>query len=963
MERQPYAYDWRKDIDEASDGLAALIRSRFGREPVHLVAHSMGGLVARNFIRRHPRLWESMRDPALIAGGRLVMLGTPNYGSYAIVQVLTGADPLLGWLVRFDLGHNLTELLEITNTFLGTYMLLPAPEKLPPELTRLYERSAWGETPGLEQRHLERTHEFYKALDTPETIDPARMVYVAGCDQVTISSVKLAAPGEFEYEFTRDGDGRVPHALGLLPGVPAYYVDEVHGDLARNENVLRSLDSLLQTGKTHQLAAKLPARGRRRPDASPADAGVPPPDAWVPSLRSYRLGPDRVGLEALGPMAARVRGARSADALSESDKQIAADALIHAALGARSPLLSRAQKREDLEPSLQRSESVRHKVTLRVGVRYGAIEAFRAPLVVVGHYRGVKPVRAIGAINKKLRNWIGRAVKRGMISGDVGETFFVPTRGSGVRADGVVVAGMGDYGRFTAGSLRRIMANVAQGIAALRLREAASVLVGAGDGALDEESALRAMLEGFGGGLVELAEEEPKTPREVTLWIVELDPKRFVLLDGLLGAFRDRHAAGEQRLVGPFRLDVVRALPAERRRANAAHRRECARELANLKKTIGRDDAANRAGGDFNEIRLTVEFDRERGAFNFSALTKKAVVSARKIAVTKAKAEDAARALAEAQTRKDQLQFGRLLFNYVIPEDFEDLFASGESVRLIVDPTTAALPWEMACTRAGHDRNAFRWLGTDHHLTRQFRTLLSRPPSVAQPRSDQIRALVIADPAKDPDWQLPGARAEGRLVAKLLRGAAGSLIGGQRLDIVVEDRIGPSECDATELHALLTNGDFDLVHFAGHGDYNKDDPERSGWVLEAERLLSASDILRARRVPWLIVANACFSGALRESEPYPDLDVARRGASIAEAFMERGVQNYLGTGWTVDDAQAATFAKVFYGALLGNELLKDALAAARAAVFREPIGSTWGAYHFYGDPSDLLVPRARVNAA
>src|SRR5690606_876381 len=41
---EPFAYDWRKDIDEASDELAALIERRFGHEPVHLVAHSMGGL-------------------------------------------------------------------------------------------------------------------------------------------------------------------------------------------------------------------------------------------------------------------------------------------------------------------------------------------------------------------------------------------------------------------------------------------------------------------------------------------------------------------------------------------------------------------------------------------------------------------------------------------------------------------------------------------------------------------------------------------------------------------------------------------------------------------------------------------------------------------------------------------------------------------------------------------------------
>ena len=47
----PFAYDWRKDIDESSNELAKLIRRDFQGKPVHLVAHSMGGLVVPQF---HP---------------------------------------------------------------------------------------------------------------------------------------------------------------------------------------------------------------------------------------------------------------------------------------------------------------------------------------------------------------------------------------------------------------------------------------------------------------------------------------------------------------------------------------------------------------------------------------------------------------------------------------------------------------------------------------------------------------------------------------------------------------------------------------------------------------------------------------------------------------------------------------------------------------------------------------------
>src|SRR5205085_2339237 len=39
-----FAYDWRKDLDQAAEGLKSLVETKFKNQPVHLVAHSMGGL-------------------------------------------------------------------------------------------------------------------------------------------------------------------------------------------------------------------------------------------------------------------------------------------------------------------------------------------------------------------------------------------------------------------------------------------------------------------------------------------------------------------------------------------------------------------------------------------------------------------------------------------------------------------------------------------------------------------------------------------------------------------------------------------------------------------------------------------------------------------------------------------------------------------------------------------------------
>jgi hypothetical protein len=121
---------------------------------MHLVAHSMGGLVCRNFIRLHSDLWEAMKDPGLVRGGRLIMLGTPNYGSFCIPQVMTGQDKMISLLATLDVRHDLGELLDVTNSFVGSYMMLPAPAKLGPASRSCIAAETWGENAGrVSQRH------------------------------------------------------------------------------------------------------------------------------------------------------------------------------------------------------------------------------------------------------------------------------------------------------------------------------------------------------------------------------------------------------------------------------------------------------------------------------------------------------------------------------------------------------------------------------------------------------------------------------------------------------------------------------------------------------------------------------------------------------------------------------------------------------------------------------------------
>jgi CHAT domain-containing protein len=115
--------------------------------------------------------------------------------------------------------------------------------------------------------------------------------------------------------------------------------------------------------------------------------------------------------------------------------------------------------------------------------------------------------------------------------------------------------------------------------------------------------------------------------------------------------------------------------------------------------------------------------------------------------------------------------------------------------------------------------------------------LARRVPSRRQGR---VRPLIIGDPRFDTDLvldgglkpprQLAGARAEAEQVASWFERTAdeiGSVIDFKR------DRDTRIHCRVTsaDLRALLREGGYDIVHFAGHGVFRENDPLTSAWLM------------------------------------------------------------------------------------------------------------------------------------
>lgn len=126
-----HPFDWRQSIPDLGRQLAERIEADPAGE-IFLVAHSMGGLVAR----------AALNEGAEKKVQRLVMLGTPNFGSFAPAMVYRSAYPFLAKIAALDLKHTATDLAgKIFNTHPGLAEMLPQSCRF--NAVNLYDLDQW----------------------------------------------------------------------------------------------------------------------------------------------------------------------------------------------------------------------------------------------------------------------------------------------------------------------------------------------------------------------------------------------------------------------------------------------------------------------------------------------------------------------------------------------------------------------------------------------------------------------------------------------------------------------------------------------------------------------------------------------------------------------------------------------------------------------------------------------------
>jgi hypothetical protein len=310
----------------------------------------------------------------------------------------------------------------------------------------------------------------------------------------------------------------------------------------------------------------------------------------------------------------------------------------------------------------------------------------------------------------------------------------------------------------------------------------------------------------------------------------------------------------------------------------------------------------------------------------------------------------------------------------LVPGDFQPLIHDRSPLVLELDRSTARLQWELL-TDVESRNGTPEPLVLRTPMARQLRTAYTRM-SINETPVARLRALVIGDPG-DPQTHhsLPGARDEALAVRMQLEGfgvAVTAFVGAPTVP-----REGPLKeiPIASRLDVLgeLLSGDYEVIHFSGHGAFDPRDPKRrAGWMF-ADGLLTSVELSQLARAPRLVVANACHTSRLGSPQPSisegsgsgegpaleladPSLDAALNPA-LADEFLRAGVAHYIGAAWEVPDRAGVQFSEVFYSALLGEGVsVGEAVRRARMVMWRaeRAWGTAWAAYQHYGDPVDIL---------
>lgn len=932
-------YDWRKRIEDCAETLKSAIEravEQNAKLPIRLLAHSMGGLVARALMVMHPSAWQAVID----SGGCLVMLGTPNNGADLMVHTLLGKTSSMRGLEKLDFKHGLQAILDIVAGFPGALTLLPRPPlaETASQTADYYRSTTWEE---LKKHNTDRWYgdqvaavpaenllaaarSFWEKvlLKKNEISHPERVSYVFGQGDKTPCGVLKTDDGRLQLQFTRQGDGSVTWASGRLDNLPenerCWYMPVEHADLTGEATYFPAILDLLTTGQTQRLE-RLP-RSRGEID-KPFVLEAPPPT-----------------LPGEGEMARAVFGS-----------------------------------------SAQQKKRTR-KASLSVSVHAGDLR-FIDQLLICGHYEGDPIAAAEAALDVRLEGRLSERERLGVYAGPIGSSAIVlPSLSSGQidrgSRPGAIIVGLGDFnGQLGAHQLTE---TVRAGVLRLLL-----LLRDADTKNRDNQSVhLYSLLIGCNSTLqISISE----SVAAITCGVLEANrqfSQAVELTSGcklsvgsltFIDLYRDMAISAAQAVLALPRtlagrlkrlnvqLDVARSL---RSGKGVRERLSAEQALGYWARLIVTDadkpdgdcpDAAGEAdhptgpkAGDGQESSAQATPDQSASRTRRLPTALKYVYLSQR-ARAEARFQQNQPGLIEAivqkqcaQSRHDP-QLAKLLFQLLVPVEYKVVARELQRLLLVVDSYTAGLPWELL--QADEEPLAVRMPMIRQLITGRFRANV--------PTAGRNSACLIVSPSTQglqrrfadvPDSlpKLPGAVAEGE--------ALRALLGATNWTDIVYCR---EDSDFLAVFNHLYRQPYRLLVICGHGIFEmtaKDGRAYTGVVLSDGMLITAVEIGAMEVVPEVVFLNCCYQAGMNSLR-----SPTRLAYSLAHELIDIGVRCVVVAGWAIDDDAAKTFSCAFFAQMIGGAKFGEAIFTARRTTYEQhPASNTWGAYQAYGDPGYRL---------
>ena len=963
-----FSYDWRQPIEQEAQRLAAEMqvamaaRDQSG-QPVRILAHSMGGLVARTMQLECPAVWAQMMARP---GARLLMLGTPNAGSWAPMQVLSGDDTFGNALVAFGAPFQDHAARQLMAQFPGFIQLQ---QSLTDDARRLDRHETWAKLAADDLAQIEanalwhddtrQTNAYRWGVPAQHVLDAAvalrrrldaqqgtlfpqltnQVVLVVGRSKFTPDGYEIGNDGLAYLNSPDAGDGRVTLASAMLPGVPTWQVDSEHGSLPDQHSAFEAYLELLVEGRTRRLDVQAPIDTTRG-----AIARAAPANAQVRSRPSRERCAPSLPLD-VGDSAGFGGDARSGDAAAPAAPQ-----------------------------------------PLQITVINGDLKFGRHPLML-GHYTSSRVTGTEGVVNALIGGTMAESLAVRQYPDAPGTHQFFANTGCHSsnplqlpRPECVVVIGLGAEGSLRPADLAY---SVKMGALALAQRlfeqgredrsrcEIAATLIGSGGAGISAGQAAQAIVQGMhdaDGALAELNKQletqeavatnrdgaPRRWPRIGHIWLIEL------YLDRASEAWRALYA---QAASSPERYCLSERIESG---------------IGAMRRPL--DGGYRGTGNDYIRA-AAVTLPAGDAVLEYTIDTKKRARTERLLQPVQERLLRNLVKQASSDANRDT-RIGRTLFNLLVPLELEPFLGGTTEMLLQVDRATAGIPWEMLDTDAdarlsacqGADRRAGDALTPWAIRAKLIRTLSTtdyrRGVVDARP---EAHMLVIGEPlvGNDAYLPLPGARAEARAVCDLLL-KQGAGLPGEVVGLIGDEGIpGP---DALAVINTLLSRDWRIVHIAGHGEAPDDQGDADDWgpvaavasrsararvnnargvVLSNGTFLGPCEIRSMRIVPELVFVNCCHLAGRSASQTVDvasNFDRARFASGVAESLIEIGVRCVVAAGWAVDDLPAMQFATRFYSALLRGARFIDAVAEARRAAHALG-GNTWAAYQCYGDPN------------